>query len=50
MTGSGAGVFLPVASREQGDTILAQCPGEWTGFVAQGLTQSPLVERLAQEN
>lgn len=50
MTGSGAGVFLPVVSREQGEKILAQCPGEWTGFVAQSLAQSPLVERLAQEN
>jgi 4-diphosphocytidyl-2-C-methyl-D-erythritol kinase len=50
MTGSGAGVFLPVVSREQGEKILDQCPGEWTGFVTQGMAQSPLVERLAQEN
>ncbi|MFV1997078.1 MAG: 4-(cytidine 5'-diphospho)-2-C-methyl-D-erythritol kinase [Acidiferrobacterales bacterium] len=50
MTGSGAGVFLPVKNREQGEKILAQCPGKWTGYVAQGLAQSPLVRRLAQEN
>ncbi|MEE8388119.1 MAG: 4-(cytidine 5'-diphospho)-2-C-methyl-D-erythritol kinase [Acidiferrobacterales bacterium] len=50
MTGSGAGVFLPVADRVQGEEVLAQCPGEWAGFVARGLTQSPLVERLAQES
>lgn len=50
MTGTGACVFLPVASRVQGEEVLAQCPSEWIGFVARGLTQSPLVERLAQES
>ncbi len=50
MTGSGACVFLAVTSREQGEEVLAQCPSEWAGFVARGLNQSPLVERLAQES
>jgi len=50
MSGSGACVFLAVASRAQGEKILSQCPGDWSGFVVQGLDQSPLVERLAQES
>ncbi|MEE8482018.1 MAG: 4-(cytidine 5'-diphospho)-2-C-methyl-D-erythritol kinase [Acidiferrobacterales bacterium] len=50
MTGSGAGVFLSVASREQAENVLDNCPSDLTGFVAAGLNQSPLVGRLAQEN
>lgn len=50
MTGSGAGVFLPVTSRSLGEEILNQCPDKWAGFVAAGLSQSPLVDRLAQES
>ncbi len=49
MSGSGACVFLPVASRMQGQEILAQRQKGFSGFVAQGLNQSPLVDRLAQE-
>jgi 4-diphosphocytidyl-2-C-methyl-D-erythritol kinase len=40
MTGSGACVFLPVASREEGERILSQAP--YTGFVARGLNRHPL--------
>lgn len=50
MTGSGAGVFLSVASREQAENVLDRCPNGLTGFVAAGLNQSPLVGRLAQES
>ncbi len=50
MTGSGAGVFLPVTSHSLGEEILKQCPDKWAGFVTAGLSQSPLVDRLAQES
>ena len=49
MTGSGSCLFLPVADRASGKTILAQRPDGCDGFVAQGLNQSPLVERLELE-
>jgi 4-diphosphocytidyl-2-C-methyl-D-erythritol kinase len=49
MTGSGSCLFLPVADRDSGETILTQRPEGCTGFVARGLNQSPLVERLERE-
>ncbi|MBI5611855.1 MAG: 4-(cytidine 5'-diphospho)-2-C-methyl-D-erythritol kinase [Gammaproteobacteria bacterium] len=43
MSGSGACVFLPVASAEVGRTILAQCPAsQASGFVARGVNRHPL--------
>lgn len=51
MTGSGACVFMPVASRQQGEELLAlahdQAPdigGGFTGFVAKGLNRHPLFQ------
>jgi 4-diphosphocytidyl-2-C-methyl-D-erythritol kinase len=47
MTGSGACVFARCADRQHAETILAQLPAPWTGFVARGRNRSPLKERLA---
>ena len=49
MSGSGACVFVAVASRAQGEQILSQCPSDYSGFVVRGLDQSPLMQRLAEE-
>ena len=47
MTGSGACVFLPVASETRGQEILAGCPpGLADGFVARGINRHPVHRRL----
>ncbi len=42
MTGTGACVFAPVASKQEAQQILAQKPGQFDGFIAQGRNISPL--------
>ena len=42
MSGSGACVFVPLTSREQGEQALAQLPGGWRGWLSRGLAQHPL--------
>lgn len=44
MTGSGAGIFLPVANKVQGEMILAQHPepDKITGFVTRTVNRHPL--------
>ncbi len=42
MTGTGASVFVPLDSEEQGRQILAQRPSECRGFVARGVDFHPL--------
>jgi 4-diphosphocytidyl-2-C-methyl-D-erythritol kinase len=43
MSGSGACVFLPVASADVGRALLAQCPASLaSGFVARGVNRHPL--------
>jgi 4-diphosphocytidyl-2-C-methyl-D-erythritol kinase len=42
MTGSGACVFAPFASREEAERVLALAPASMQGFVAQGLSHHPL--------
>ncbi len=49
MSGSGACGFVEVGNRARGEEILAQRPQGLTGFVAQGLNRSPLLDRLARE-
>ena len=49
LTGTGSCVFAGFAERAQAEAALSELPGEWSGFVAQGLDQSPLQERLAAE-
>jgi 4-diphosphocytidyl-2-C-methyl-D-erythritol kinase len=47
LTGTGACVFLACESEARGREILREVPPEWTGFLARGLNDSPLLERLA---
>ncbi len=44
MSGSGASVFLALNSKQKADEILAQKPGNCTGFVANGLNKHPLFD------
>ncbi len=43
LTGSGASVFLPVQDRIQGQSVLAQRPKDYAGFVARGLDRHPVL-------
>lgn len=45
MSGSGASVFLEVASKEIADKIFSQKPKNIMGFVAKGLNQHPLFKQ-----
>jgi 4-diphosphocytidyl-2-C-methyl-D-erythritol kinase len=49
MTGSGASVFAVCADRRAAQAALDGLPAGWTGFVAEGLSRSPLAARLAAE-
>lgn len=42
MTGSGACVFLPVATRAGADEIVAQCPPGCSAFAAVGINEHPV--------
>lgn len=46
LTGSGSCLFAPVSSRIEGNAILQNLPPEWFGFVAEGVTISPLKQKL----
>ena len=46
MTGTGACLFAPFASREEAQAVFEQLPERWQGFVARGLNRSPLQARL----
>ena len=41
LTGSGSGLFAPCESRHQAQAIAADCPAEFTAFVAKGMNRSP---------
>jgi 4-diphosphocytidyl-2-C-methyl-D-erythritol kinase len=45
MTGSGSSVFAAFAGRENAERVIDALPAPMTGFVAQGLTQHPLLEQ-----
>jgi 4-diphosphocytidyl-2-C-methyl-D-erythritol kinase len=47
LTGTGACVFLAVETMERGREILGKLPPAIEGFLARGLNDSPLLERLA---
>jgi 4-diphosphocytidyl-2-C-methyl-D-erythritol kinase len=47
LTGTGACVFLAVETIERGLEIVRRLPPELDGFLARGLNDSPLLERLA---
>jgi 4-diphosphocytidyl-2-C-methyl-D-erythritol kinase len=46
LTGSGSCIFGSVSSKSDGLAILNDLPKDWFGFVAQGLIQSPLQQKL----
>ena len=46
LTGSGSCIFGSVNSKSVGLAILDDLPKDWFGFVAQGLIQSPLQQKL----
>jgi len=50
MTGTGACVFTGMMTEADAHHICEQMPVGWTGFVAKGLNQSPLITRLKQED
>ena len=41
LTGSGSCLFAPCKSRQQAETIAADCPADFTIFVAKGMNRSP---------
>ena len=47
LTGSGSCLFGSVNSRHEGETILKSLPDKWFGFIAQGVSLSPLQQKLA---
>ena len=50
LTGTGACIFAKFDSRDEAERVRDQLPPEWQGFVASGLNQSPLIERLQQSD
>jgi 4-diphosphocytidyl-2-C-methyl-D-erythritol kinase len=49
LTGTGSCVFAPMTDATHAAAVLADKPGEWRGWVTQGLNQSPLTARLQFE-
>jgi len=47
MTGTGACLFVPCASRSEAEALLAERPPGVAGFVVQGMNRSPLLEELS---
>ncbi len=46
LTGSGSCLFAEVGSKQEGEDILRQLPGKWSGFVAKSVQVSPLRQKL----
>ncbi|MCC7410657.1 MAG: 4-(cytidine 5'-diphospho)-2-C-methyl-D-erythritol kinase [Gammaproteobacteria bacterium] len=49
LTGTGACVFAPVASRERAREIVRQLPAGWQGYTTRARNRSPLLDRLARQ-
>jgi 4-diphosphocytidyl-2-C-methyl-D-erythritol kinase len=49
LTGTGSCVFAPMTDATHAAAVLADKPGEWRGWVTNGLNQSPLTARLQFE-
>lgn len=49
LTGTGACIFAAFATHAAAANVAAALPRRWQGFVARGLNQSPLRQRLQQE-
>ncbi|MEX2961239.1 4-(cytidine 5'-diphospho)-2-C-methyl-D-erythritol kinase [Microbulbifer sp. TYP-18] len=48
LTGTGSCVFAAFASRRAAESALAELPEKWGGFVATGVRESPLHQKLAK--
>ena len=48
MTGTGSCIFAAFRERNQAEHVCTMIPGKWRGFVARGLNQSPLLQRLSR--
>jgi 4-diphosphocytidyl-2-C-methyl-D-erythritol kinase len=46
LSGTGCCLFAPFADRARAEALLAQLPVGWDGFVARGVNESPLLQRL----
>ena len=49
LTGTGSCIFSSFDHREEADHVLAKLPGDWQGFVAEGVNRSPLMLALESE-
>ena len=49
LTGTGACVFLSIATMERGREILSRAPPTFDAFLARGMNDSPLLERLSAD-
>lgn len=49
LTGTGGCVYGEFSSREEAIRVFGSLPSQWQGFVARGLNQSPLLQRLLEE-
>ncbi|MFV0478468.1 MAG: 4-(cytidine 5'-diphospho)-2-C-methyl-D-erythritol kinase [Parahaliea sp.] len=47
LTGTGACIFGSFANEEKASAVVKQIPEPWTGFMARGLRQSPVLQILA---
>ena len=47
LSGTGSCVFASYATVAEAERVAARVPDEWTGFVARGVNQSPLMAALA---
>jgi 4-diphosphocytidyl-2-C-methyl-D-erythritol kinase len=48
LTGTGGCAFAAFGAKAEAAGVLAELPAEWTGFVARGLAESPLLARAAE--
>lgn len=48
LTGTGACIFAPFATRAAAEAVMADMPTAWRAFIARGVNQSPLLDRLYQ--
>ena len=46
MTGTGSSIFASFVTREAAERVLNELPQEFTGFVAQGINESPVLRGL----
>ncbi len=49
MTGTGSCVYAMFSTEAEATRVLDSLPGYWQGFVARGINQSPLLDRLHRE-